>query len=818
MEFWEFLIQQEGDRSWLPLESPSVEILEGRYRIVARSSRKSTATEVRVTHYATDATPPVRRVRKRSSQTNPEGLIVILPFTRLQPGLWELRCTGDVMAEMMGENWQYAMRLEVLPVVEDWDQDWQDSPPESITQSQGELTEAITFTAAPVEPITAAVAPAEPLPEAEPDQFADEPELPQESEHLEAQSCEPILPESSAAVYSPPFAEPVSQPDQQPTSQLAADPDSASQSYLDELPPEWQDGSPAEADQLGAANPLPALQVFLDREVFVIQRGETLALTGRIELAAEASSDWQPTISQLGVRLYDPQTSQLLMDEVYPIDDRIPPFPFSGTVSLPAHYQTYLVLGELVFRGTTPAGDLQVLATRSFNVTTDLHELIESVANDFLEGDSLPPEAHMPEAEPVPLAELNQLPSFRRSPQQPLPPQLRPSSPVRTHASLNLPSFGSVTEPLPANLSTSAADLLGSQAVGNGTTAPASPAPATHTEINEGQLASKMIHPAGSRPLDPDALLEPTELQPTGLEPAELMPAQSDMSLASEELGEEQVENLAEKNQTKVGSPTDADADSDLFFEWSELNSPTPAWQRPATPPAPLSNQPEDVSFRALNFQSRFWERLHDLASRPELSAAIAAEDIQANPATVQHPPSGLDADLAAQEFVVEDGRTGIGMPFGVSDPAGADPTGAGPTGLPESSQDLLNEMVLPADEPIPIPRLQLPTGELIAEQPISMVVKLPNLQARVYVKLWLRDRQTRALIGTPRWLIDFVPDGFGNQMARTEVIVPPGSLKVQFEAIAVEIATQRESDKVSTTRPIVPPDLSPLSLDRLEI
>ncbi len=54
MEYWEFLLQKEGDRSWLPLESPTVEILEGRYRVVARSSRKQTNVEVRIIHQATE--------------------------------------------------------------------------------------------------------------------------------------------------------------------------------------------------------------------------------------------------------------------------------------------------------------------------------------------------------------------------------------------------------------------------------------------------------------------------------------------------------------------------------------------------------------------------------------------------------------------------------------------------------------------------------------------------------------------------------------------------------------------------------------------
>jgi hypothetical protein len=37
MENWEFLLQRKGDKSWLPLESPTVEILEGQYRLAARS-------------------------------------------------------------------------------------------------------------------------------------------------------------------------------------------------------------------------------------------------------------------------------------------------------------------------------------------------------------------------------------------------------------------------------------------------------------------------------------------------------------------------------------------------------------------------------------------------------------------------------------------------------------------------------------------------------------------------------------------------------------------------------------------------------------
>ncbi len=722
MEFWEFLIQKEGDRSWLPLESPSAEILAGRYRIVARSSYRRTAAELCVIHYDAEETPPVRRVRRRSSQTNPDGLIVVMPFTQLQPGLWELSATSDLMAEMMGQSWQYAMQLEVLSaapdVADDWEPDWSDD-------------------------LAAAADSASP------------------SAELEA-APEPVA--SAQIVKSPAAFLPVQQsvePPLEPPAELATADDFDLREF--EAAPD----SSNTADQLnlplaGLESNLPALQVILEREVFVIQRGESLSLTGRVEFPAEYPSDWQPAISELRVRLYDPQTSQILMDELYPIDNRIPPFPFSGTVSLPEHYQTYLVLGELILQGMTPAGTPQVLAQRSFNVTTDLHELIESVANDFPDP-ALPLEAQMPDPEPVPTAELNRLAtSFQRSQQQQLPPQLRPHSPSpslpRTHAGLDLPSF---------------------------------------TPVYAIPTAAAPLEPTAEVAAEPTQTPEPAEISTSA---ADLQPLEASALPQPEHQPESQPESQPEH---QLNPPSAKPAE--LFSDWSELETRLPLWRQPLTRPAVASDNPEDQSFRALNIQGRFWSRLQVLAASPELSAALADADFSA--LTAPEPRQrGLDADLTQHEVVVADelSASPVAEPF----PAEAKPP----------DQDFLSEFVLPDNEPIPTPRLQLPQGELTAGQPIALTVKLPNLKARVYVKLWLRDRQTRSMLGAARWLIDFLPDGFGNQMARTEVIVPPGYLKVQFEAIAVEIATQRESDKVTMTRPIVPPDLSPLSLDRLEI
>jgi hypothetical protein len=116
MEQWQFLIQKEGERTWHPLKKPNLEITEGRYRVVARSNRINTDVEVRVTHSSSSEVPPIRRIQKRTRRVNSEGLTAIIPFTYLKPGIWELQCSGDLMSDLLGGNWQYTVNLTVIPL------------------------------------------------------------------------------------------------------------------------------------------------------------------------------------------------------------------------------------------------------------------------------------------------------------------------------------------------------------------------------------------------------------------------------------------------------------------------------------------------------------------------------------------------------------------------------------------------------------------------------------------------------------------------------------------------------------------------------
>jgi hypothetical protein len=95
--------------------------------------------------------------------------------------------------------------------------------------------------------------------------------------------------------------------------------------------------------------------------------------------------------------------------------------------------------------------------------------------------------------------------------------------------------------------------------------------------------------------------------------------------------------------------------------------------------------------------------------------------------------------------------------------------------------------------------------------------VKLPPHQARLCVKLWVQDRQSRYLLDGPRWLVDLFPDSAGQLEAMTQVVIPFGSAEVRFEAIAIDLDSQRESHKVALDCVVVPPDLPSISLDEFQ-
>jgi hypothetical protein len=92
MTQWQFLIQKEGDQDWLPLESSSAEILEGRYQLVVQSSQPNASVDVQIRHEYEMGGILQEVTQRRRQQADTLGRFDLLASTYLPPGLWELKC------------------------------------------------------------------------------------------------------------------------------------------------------------------------------------------------------------------------------------------------------------------------------------------------------------------------------------------------------------------------------------------------------------------------------------------------------------------------------------------------------------------------------------------------------------------------------------------------------------------------------------------------------------------------------------------------------------------------------------------------------
>jgi hypothetical protein len=212
--------------------------------------------------------------------------------------------------------------------------------------------------------------------------------------------------------------------------------------------------------------------------------------------------------------------------------------------------------------------------------------------------------------------------------------------------------------------------------------------------------------------------------------------------------------------------------------DWEIAADGTLNWrQTQAAAPA----TPEDHAFRSLNLQDRFINRLQTLATDPEIADWL------------REPAAIVSINPIDREIVVDDDF------------------------YPEQPLATSSTFALSSDS-LPVPHIEVPKGELISGQPLNLIVRLPKSATRVYAKLWVRDRQLRVLIEGPRWLIDFKPDGFGALKAQTVVTLPLGCMDVQFEAIAIDMTTQDESDRAIVSRTVTSPELSALSLEELDV
>jgi hypothetical protein len=748
-EDWEFLLQQEGDESWVSLDASldasTDAIAPGMYRIIARSSDRHVELEVRMTHATSLENPPKRRTKKRPARTNEDGFVLVLPFTQLEPGNWEFVCRSTA------ENWEKSVHLTVLvetsvatkpginldfgltelaiapspdrsALLLDADdfagidlsmdassialspQGDQDGTlvPDWVNRDSGDASQAaseaaVSFTSDDDMGLS--------LAELDQDwnigSEAAEVDL-VELEFTDADAFEiaPIddTPIEALDVKTPAINSPFAVVD----SFNATPIDLVFEAPPEAVPPEtlpgvWgmtkrktpeSDTSPvAEAAAIAeiALTPLPKVTIALQPSMYSFCPGQTLMVYGQV-----TSAHLPATIGtgELVVKLINPQTASPVAEFRQALQQQSLPFAIAAALPLSADLIGQLLIGEV----TVWNDGVEELAQETFTAMADVDAIIAAID---------------PELNPA---------TFERA----------PKVKVDEH-------------PLPA-------------------------------------VDFSFFNLIGAAPTDAP-------------EPA--------LTIKRESLKDVDLPDFWESDvaaDVEAMAIADENANSELFDETNlNLQGITDGLMGQADPaPEPITPEPiviEDIAIEEEPIALADFDFDLEVLQEESLPEEVIPEEVipeEVIPEEIFTLP--LTIDPIVSEVVVDD------LPEALPTPKNLAPT--------------VNPLIVPAQEEIPTPTLDVEAGELITGQAIRVKVKLPDILPKIYVKLWINDRQSRTLLDGPRWLVDFLPNGRGELEASTQLTVPFGSLEIQIAAIAVEASTKRESYRASLDRTVIPPNM----------
>lgn len=836
MEHWQFLIQKQGDRSWHTLESLNTEILEGRYRVLARSNRPDTDVEVRVIYSVTEEVPPKRRIQKRSRRTNAEGLMAVVPFTYFQPGVWELQCSGDLMSDILGRSWQYSVHLKVLPqsvarVI---------SRPDvgENAESHNDLDPHVTVKLAIPPQLTINI-----TPESASHSYVD---LPTET------LVDPVL--------------------DQPVSPVWVKGETAEQilQNLIELALPVSDSLLEDKTVVDNSTKTtsPPLLLTLDRENYMACWGGTLTINGQVIRKATEKVGDEPQhlyALELGIELRSPLGAEILSQTRQPLPNKVLPFTINYAIDLP-HCESKLILADIGLYGAlTDVDEVILLASQSFTITADVTELLaistalQASAASLEETTAPAVKESEPSAVKLDLSLVNLVKSVKQdqsalvpssSPSKFLPPQIA-SRPTKRATSnrVQLPNLPPL--PTPAIAASVASVAPKSENI----LEPDEPI----TPINPEQLVIR------NRPtLIIDGSFSFLQQLPEHQEAANSNVSEAWDSTLS--FDEDDAELPPPPNSASVEPPAVTDVafpfNTPLVVEGNPNSSPLiKKWlqnQGYILPePIPVPNQDYDTSVpppltiarNQLPLPPALQSPLIDIDSPlPNIEPAnsldtesIELETIVASENTEEPTPeiTAIQTDLPAENGSQQLSRINRPIPP-LPPPHRPQPQ---PTWLSQEvvvdDTDIADEMdendsnqeleaQPPADvtlveiagevskEPLPIPQLYVPEGELISGKSITIRVELPKTRPQVAIKLWLEDCQTRYLLDDPHVLKNLLPTAKGGLEVITQLTIPFGCIEIRLEAIALDLDTQQESHKVTTVRQVVPPDLPALPLDEL--
>jgi hypothetical protein len=811
MEHWQFLIQKQGDRSWSPIESPNIEIVEGRYRVLARSDLINTDMDVQITHSSTMEFPPKRRIQKRSRCTNSEGLIAVLPFSYLKPGVWELCCSGNLMSHFVDQPWQNCVELKVLPIVvievgRQEEESWLSRvDKEEFPLFTDELLAEEAMISQPISPVW-----------------------------LKGEKAEQIL-----------------------------------QNLIEIALPDSQ--SLLAIEDFSNQTPEPPLMLKLQEDIYTVPWGQTLTINGRVERKETTSLDLSLTSNyervyggEIRIELRSPQDSKVIRRVRQSLSEKLIPFQIRCSIEVPADCESKLILGEISLHGIlTMNGNATLLTNQFFTMTADVTELlaISATVAKKNERDTIEHQAvsfaalATSEAEKVStsldlqLFNLAKTPKkakshlLQPSPKKSFPPKIEP--PLRRKPvgiSPQLPSFiphqNRIINPdvISESFSKYESDrdstiTVVSKVIRMETTLPYLRRLKTSQNTTKGIMRYESV----------DEQQYTTEIHNEDAAKSILEETQSEIEFFDEDATKLATDN-AQPQDTFVklviphnsqlittGSPNI----SPLIRKWMH----TQGYSLPE--PINLQNQDDDMYIVASENQ------MSDEVNKKTCHGN--AEDLQDNTregakeggkegekegrreggkegylfsptpplphSLTPQPPNSPDRRILSaglvHEIIVEDTLDETEPEVFKNQPSKQKEKSVSDVsvGLP-----VLAEIT----EPLPVPQLHLPSGELISGKFVRICVQLAPVANEVAVKLWILDCQTRGLMGEPRLLTNLRLNPAGVLEEITHLRVPFGCLEIRLEAIAVNKATQQESHKVSILRTVMPPDLPRLQLEEV--
>jgi len=815
MENWQFLIQKQGDHNWRTLESPNLKILADNYRVLARSYLNNMDVDVRVTYISTQEVPPKRRILKRSRRTNSEGLMAVIPFTHFKPGIWELRCSGDIMLEMLGKSWQHTLLIQV-------------SPPEPSPQSLTQLAEESDLASNADTQVSIVMNHGTPV-------------------WFQGETTEQIL-----------------------------------QNLLDLALP--QDEPLLDEETIENAPTLPpplALNLSLDQDTYVARWGDNFIIHGDVEVnEIENLEDERFSMNgvsqlRLEIALRSPSESRILNHIDQPLTDQVLPFSFSTLIDIPLDCESKLLLADINLYGALAnVGEVILLANHTFTITADVTDLLalQTSLSDYR--NSLP--ETNPPVKPKPSVKIRlelfnvaktpnlaQFHILKPSPNQPLPPQIKPliSWQVLSPQLPNLPhnptreiNTDSETDSLTKTLAIHPIDLKKLVIKPVNTIFPylkrlkVKPVPGktANDQLNVEKLATLQKSPqlptivtlpakipelpVDNLPQSDQSMIDDTSYAEliaeivagvTKSEELDLVDSQENsVIIQSEELdlvdSQEnsviiQSEELdlvdSQENSVIIQSEepdlVDTQENSSLLQQWIDSQGyllTEAVFQESSDNDLGEETQTVDVEV----LLSREKEIQEDpIADNIPLEINKPETVNILNPIPTQ--PGWLSQEIVIDDLVMERDADSW------SDEAIADHHYS-PLPENETAADFSGVMM----ESLPTPQLYLSEGELVAGTSVMVRVKLPEVSSSVVVKLWVEDYQTRSLLDRPHILPDLRSNAWGEWETAIYLKIPFGCLEIRLSAIALHQTTQQESDKFTIIKTVIPPNLPTIEMDEM--